>query len=264
MSIRDYSSIYDIKDFFINNLAPNYFDDIDDVSKMNVGLLGLISSINATTSEDVFNAVTMYINEMMPSQATLPEVIYAYAAQYGIDNIFATCAKMPIVLTIKESDIIENATVDSDGTMTFVIDDDLAIYIEDIPFSIPYNIVITIHTIKNGDNVSYSYIASYDNSMNNTIADISGSPYMKIIKMTAEGIPFIGIKTTAYQYIRKEYNENVISNNKLNIPSFDYSFDNDLCNFEVMYTSASTGKTSQCIKLLDTSLPSKNPSCFYK
>ena len=264
MSTRDYSSIYDIKDFFVNGIAPKYFDDIEDVSKLNIGLLGMISSINATTTEDVFNAITVYLNEMLPSQATLPEVIYAYAAQYGIDNIFANCAKMPVLLAIKESDVLGNAEVNGDGTMTFVLDKAMTVYIEDIPFSIPYDIIITVHVIKNGNDTTYSYIATYDNSVNNSIADISSNPYMKIIKMTAEGISFIGIKTTVDQYIRKEYHESVISNNKLNIPSFDYSFENDLCNFEVLYTSASTGKTSQCKKLLDTSLPSKNPSCFYK
>lgn len=263
MSTRDYSSIYDIKDFFINNLAPNYFDNIDDVSKLNVGLLGLITSINATTTEDTFNTISVYLNEMLPSQATLPEIIYAYAAQYGIDNIFAKCATMPVIITIKESDILENATVQSNGSMIFVIDKDLQINVTDIPFSIPYDIIITAHPIKNNGEVSYSYTATYDNDINNSVANID-SPYMKIIRITSEGMPFLGIKTTAYQYTKKEYNESIISNNKLNIPSFDYGFENDICNFEAVYTAASTGKSTQCIKLLDTSLPSKSPSCFYK
>ena len=52
---RDYSSIYNIEEFIINEIAPLYFN-VEDVSLNRVGLLGMITDISGSVIEDQFEA----------------------------------------------------------------------------------------------------------------------------------------------------------------------------------------------------------------
>ena len=112
MATRDYSSIYGIKDFILNDIAPSYFN-VDDISQLNVGLFGMLTDITSTTTQDNFNVTARYITELLPGKAVLPEFIYAEAANYGINDIFAKCSSCKAMLFIKEEDIL--------GKTSFVI-----------------------------------------------------------------------------------------------------------------------------------------------
>ena len=85
---RDYSSIYSIKDFTIKEIAPKYFP-MDDISTLNVGLFGYVTDLISGISEDLFNTVSTYSQEIFPNKAQLPENIYSYAAFYEIDDLFS-------------------------------------------------------------------------------------------------------------------------------------------------------------------------------
>ena len=71
MATRHYSSIYDIQDLILNQIAPNYFD-ISEVSLMNTGLYGLITGTMSTVVEDNMRTTSRYITEMIPGQSRLP------------------------------------------------------------------------------------------------------------------------------------------------------------------------------------------------
>ena len=92
MAIRDYSSINAMKKFAMEELAPKYFN-MNETNDLNVGLLGYTTELVGTVSEDSFNTMTNYMNEIFPNLAIIPESIYNYGALFQIDNAFATAAK---------------------------------------------------------------------------------------------------------------------------------------------------------------------------
>lgn len=256
-NIRDYSSIYNIKEFMIKDIAPNYFN-MEDVSLMNVGLFGYITDTQATTTEDIFNTASRYIVESMPDKARLPEFIYAHAASYDITDLFSYCAKMPVFLFIKEKDIIEKGT--NNGKYTeFVIDSDLVLYIEEIPFSIPYNILIRTNQYKG----VYNHQCVYDMTYKNSIAQVN-SPYIKTIKTVVDGDIYVLLAIDVYQYTKTKIYENILNNNKLNIPYIDVDIDGNICNFEILYKDPKIKETVQLQKFGQTTPPSKNPFVYYK
>lgn len=268
MANRDYSSIYGIKDFILNEIAPSYFK-LEDISLLNVGLFGMVTDIGATTTQDNFNVTSRYITELLPGKSVLPEFIYAEAANYGIDNIFATCAKCSGMLFIKEDDIIASSVPETNTDYSrFFIDSDIKVYIGETIFTIPYNIKIRSKKIKDieGNVINYNYSCTYDTSkLKNSLATID-YPYIKCVKTKVSGTntSYIAIKVDLYQYNREMISESLVTNQTLNIPYIDIPFEGSLCNFEIMYKPASGTTKVQLQKLQENSPPSGTPFCYYK
>lgn len=259
MSTRDYTSIHNVKDFILNQIAPNYFD-IDDISLLNTGLFGMITDISGTVIEDNFNATSRYITELIPGKSRLPEFIYAYAANYGVTDVFCTCSRCSALLFIKEADVLANGKKEG-NTSTYIIDADLTVYVEDVPFSIPYNIRI----ISNYYNGKYNHRCYYDMNMKNDAAT-GNLPYIKCGKTTVTGekIPYLAINVTLMQYKRNRTVEQIITNNILNIPYIDASFSDNLCNFELLYKENENSNKIQLTKILERGIPISKPFAFYK
>lgn len=259
MSTRDYTSIHNVKDFILNQIAPKYFN-IDDISLLNTGLFGMVTDISGTVIEDNFNATSRYITELIPGKSRLPEFIYAYAANYGVTDVFCTCSRCSALLFIKESDVLENGKKEGNSS-TYIIDSDLTVYVEDVPFSIPYNIRI----ISNYYNGKYNHRCYYDMNMRNDAA--TGSlPYIKCGKTTVTGekTPYLAINVTLMQYKRNRTVEQIITNNILNIPYIDVSFSDNLCNFELLYRETESSNKVQLTKVLERGVPIASPFAFYK
>jgi hypothetical protein len=256
-TIRDYSSIYTIKEFYLNEIAPKYFD-LDTVSLLNAGLFGMVTDISGTVTEDQFEVVDRYINEIMPAKAELPDFIYANAALYGISEIFARCAKMPFVLFIKESDVINNGAWGNDQH-TFVIDADLLAYIDDLPYSISQDIIISSVKYRG----VYNHRAYYAETMTNDLSE-ELNPYIKLFKMESNGDMYIGLRINLYQYIRRKYTESIITNSILNIPYLEMDYSDQLCNFEVFYQEFGSNTKLQLEKRLETSVPVTTPFVYFK
>jgi hypothetical protein len=255
---RDYTSIYNIQDFILSDVAPKYFE-VSDVSLLKIGLFGMITDVLGSSLEDQFEAVGKYLNESLVQLAQLPEFIYAYAASYAVTDLFATPAQMPMFLFIKESDITKNMKPVGNH-YEFTLDSDMKIYVDrnELVYSIPYDIVIRTTKYKG----EYSHIAVYDTSYINSIAKIT-NPYLRIIRLKYNNDNWLAIRVMVYQYERKKYPENIITNNKLNIPYITRKFDNQLCNFEAFYQD-SNGHITQLEKRMETSTPVTTPFVYYK
>lgn len=264
----DYTSVYTIDEHILNAIAPQYFE-VQDVSLLSVGLLGMIIDTMSSSIEDQFDAMAKFLPEQLVSQASLPEFIYAHAASYGVTNVFSTAAKMPIGITIKERDILTHM-VNKGSYFEFVIDANLRMTIDDIatnsstdmddvPYSIPYNIVI--HTTKyKGE---YSHIAYYDTTYSNDAVRGVNTKYLKLMRWFDGFDSLLYIKTEAYQYERVITEVPIITNNKLNIPYADIKYKDQLCNFEVFYVDKS-GKKTQLQKRMGNQPAITSPFVYYE
>ena len=258
-SNKDYSTIYNIEDFMLSEIAPKYFDT-SETSLHRIGLLGMITDTVSSSIEDQFEVMGRYLEESLVPLASIPEFIYAHAASYDVQDIFATPSRMTIFLGVKESDIIDNMKLVG-SHYEFKIDSDLKIYVDEdgIIYSIPYDIIIRTTKYKN----EYTHVAAYDVSFNNGAAKIT-TPYIKLMRMKYLKDSWIFLKVTVYQYERKKTTENIITNNKLNIPYIDKTFDNQLCNFEIFYQAAGSSKLVQLEKKADTDPAVTTPFVYYK
>lgn len=259
MQTRDYSSIYDIQNLILNQVAPNCFD-MDKVSLMNTGLYGLITGTMATAVEDNMRTTSRYITEMIPGQSRLPEFIYANASNYGINDVFAKCATCSALLFIKESDLIKHG-VKNGRHSYYTIDSDLTVYVEDIPFSIPCNIKIR-STYYNGQ---YNHHCFYDKLFNNDVANIEALPYVKSAKTRISGgnETYLAMNVILYQYSRRKVTESIIMNSALNVAYIDVPFDNKLCNFEVLY-GTENGPKKQLLKAIKSATPKTKPFIYHE
>lgn len=258
-SNKDYSTIYNIEDFMLSEIAPKYFDT-SETSLHRIGLLGMITDTVSSSIEDQFEVMGRYLEESLVPLASIPEFIYAHAASYDVQDIFATPSRMTIFLGVKESDIIDNMKLVG-SHYEFKIDSDLKIYVDEdgIIYSIPYDVIIRTTKYKN----EYTHVAAYDVSFNNGAAKIT-TPYIKLMRMKYLKDSWIFLKVTVYQYERKKTTENIITNNKLNIPYIDKTFDNQLCNFEIFYQAAGSSKLVQLEKKADTDPAVTTPFVYYK
>jgi hypothetical protein len=243
----------------LSEIAPKYFDT-SETSLHRIGLLGMITDTVSSSIEDQFEVMGRYLEESLVPLASIPEFIYAHAASYDVQDIFATPSRMTIFLGVKESDIIDNMKLVG-SHYEFKIDSDLKIYVDEdgIIYSIPYDIIIRTTKYKN----EYTHVAAYDVSFNNGAAKIA-TPYIKLMRMKYLKDSWIFLKVTVYQYERKKTTENIITNNKLNIPYIDKTFDNQLCNFEIFYQAAGSSKLVQLEKKADTDPAVTTPFVYYK
>lgn len=275
MSKRDYSSIYTIEEWMINEIAPKFYD-MDKISLLNVGQFGMNNHIIGSVIEDQFEVVDRYVNEILPQKANLPDFIYANAALYGIQDFLARPSRTSMLLYIKESDILTKSTGRQSGkTVTvsgkssyvdykdFRMDSEMQIFIDNVQYSIPYDVNIQVSSIDRDGQKDHSYIATWVMDTKNSAAEIT-NPYIKIYKATYDNDFWIVLKLDIYQYSRKTYIEPILTNSKLNIPYFETTYTDQLCNFEVFYQEPGSTSWTQLEKRLESAVPTTTPFIYYK
>ena len=101
---KKYTSNYNIKDFAVNEVAPQYFDK-ELLNGYNIGTIGYVTDLYANATEDVFNTIPVLMNELFPNTCQFPSTIYNSAAIFGNTDLFAKPAKLTAVLLINEQDL---------------------------------------------------------------------------------------------------------------------------------------------------------------
>lgn len=257
MSTTDYSSVYTIKEFYQAHILPLFFD-VNKLALSTTGDLGLFLDITGSTTEDMINIMGRYINESMPGRAELPDFIYGNAANYGITDILAKAAKMSMLLLVKEDNVIRFSKPVEDH-MEFTLDADMTILVDDLRYSLPYDIKIKT-SLYDGE---YNHMSYYDKRYKNSVVD-DDIPFIKTMKTMINGDVWLVLRVDVYQYKRNVHYDSINTNSILNIPYIDIPFSNQLCGFEVFYSEPGSSKETQLIKRMDSSTALTTPFCFYK
>lgn len=265
MSTKNYSSINSIKEFAIDEIAPKYFN-MEEVNDLNLGLLGYTTEMIGTVTEDAFNTITTYMNEIFPNLAIIPESIYNYGALFQIDSALAKASKCDVILFVPEEAIIKYATKVTNSTdlYEFYLDSDMVISIEDIRFRPDYDIKINYKKYRN----DYIFTAMYDMTQyngpySNTISDIT-NPYIKLKRINFEHTKYLQLEIQTHQVDRYDINDNVVDSTIINLPKYTIEFDDYIANFEVFYKAPGSNSYTQLAKKMLGSSPSKEPFCYYK
>ena len=255
---RDYTDNFSVKEMARNILVPKYFEGID-LSNLNVGLTGYVTELISDGMEDTFNSVSTLHEEMFPNRSKLPSSIMSHAAIFQLSNGMCTAAKCDFILIMKEDYVIKNFQTDMSGNNVFYIDKDTKILVEDIVYTLDYDILIRgiWREVANGYIYSAQYVITNET---NSISSVT-TPYIAINK-SSNG--YLSLKVTCHQCQRVVEYENIINNTKINLPTFDITFDGQLAGFDIFYKgSTDTDYGTQLEKLPKFSTPLKTPFCFY-
>lgn len=255
---RDYTDNFSIKETAINKLGPKYFEGVD-LAGLNVGELGFVLEEIANITEDAFNTASVMMNEAFPNKAIMEESIYSHAAIFQLNNAFTSCGHCSFIFLLQQDDILRYG--ESTGQKTrFYIDKKTIINVEDIPFTLDYDVEIMAQKNFNNGTYSYDYAARYIIDDNNSISSVN-DPYLKL-RETTNG--YLILQLTAHQVVRTEITDTIISNSKINYPVLTFSFEDNLAGFDIFYKSPTDKSYTQLTKLMKFSLPIKTPFCYYK
>lgn len=254
---KNYTSIYNIKDFLMTEVAPKYWD-MTDVNHLNVGLLGYTTEIMSTMTDDVSNMVTNYMKEIFPNRAIIPESLYNYASLFQMEDLFAVPSQLDMIVFLLEDEIMKYGTV-NDNQIEFTLDALTKILVENKQFMLDYDIKIICKNLR-GQNV---YSAIYDMSTRNELSKVR-NPFVKCKTFHIEKRNYIGLFVTARQVDIRETEETIINNDKINMPVINIRYEDQLANFEVFYRSPGASDYTQLKKRLINSPPIKDEFCYYK
>lgn len=256
MVVRDYASVYAIKDFIINQIAPKYFD-LDDVNQFNVGLLGYTTEMTSVTTEDMMNAVNVYMKETFASRSVMPDTIYTNASLYNVTEIAGVPAVLDTVIYVNESDII-NKGEKLEDMYKFVFDSHSVIYVNQVPYSIDYDVIITARPYR-GDIV---FQCQYDMTYPNSISDVK-HPYLRSHRIEVNGVKYLAFQLKARQYTRYVSEENIITNDRINFPIMNIRYNDNFAGIDILYKSPTSSTYVPLKKILKGSIPSRDPFFFY-
>lgn len=259
-TFKDYSTLYNIKKFMSEQVAPKYFQ-MDNIDDANVGLFGYITELLATNVEDSFFATTMLFKEIFPVTAEDPESIYTMASLFQMNNYFATPATLEFNILLAEDDVISHATYEN-GFYRLDIDRDMDINVDGRHFMLDYD--IRLMSKETGGN--YTHTAYYQFDWNNPISTIT-SPYIptRVHVHTENNKRYVLMTVNVHQVTKTTIEDSILTNEKINVVSKEYSFDGKIANFEVYYRESANENWVQMEKYMSNSTSvSKNPCYYYK
>lgn len=266
---REYVDNFSVKELMTETVIPKYFDD-SNVSLRTVGMLGYTTELVTNTCEDSFNASSVLFRESFVNRAQMDESIYSHAAIFQIDDVFARAAGCKFLLVIEEEAVIKNMEQKQQGSSiyNFYIDKDTTIYVEDIPFTLDYDIQLNIIKKITDKGNDYIFTAQYimdEYTYGNSISEIS-NPYVKL-RRSVDG--YIALEVWAHQCVRDVRYETIITNSTINYPTIDITnFNGKLAGFDIFYTDKSKKYAKngpvQMIKQIVYSQALKTPFCYYQ
>lgn len=257
VTARDYSNNYAIKDFIKNDIASQYFD-FNDIETLNIGIFGVLTDIQSSSAEDLSNIISTYAREIFPNLAEIPESIYSYAGAYNVTNLFANAASSNFILFVNENDIIKNG-VRKGQYYEFLLDSNTQIKVDEYSFLLDYDIKITYRSYRGETVYSASYVKDFENHLSSI-----NNPYIKIKRIEYNREKYLGLIINAHRVQVSEHTENLISNDKINLPKIVFNYENQICNFEVLYKAPTSDTYIQLEKRFYTTEPVRNPFCFFR
>ena len=247
-TFKDYSTLYNIKRFMAEQVAPNYFQ-MNTIDDTNVGLFGYITELLATNVEDSFFATTMLFKELFPVTAEDPESIYTMASLFQMNNYFATPATLEFNILIAEDDVISHGTFEN-GFYRLDIDRDMDINVDGRHFMLDYD--IRLMSKETGGN--YTHTAYYQFDWDNPISTIT-SPYIptRVHVHTENAKRYVLMTVNVHQVTKTTIEDSILSNEKINVVTKEYSFDGKIANFEIYYRESANDNWTQMEKYMSNS-----------
>lgn len=258
-TVKNGTSRYDLKEYMANTVAPKYFKGLDNMNDLNIGLFGYITDILSDTTNDTYFTIASMYKESFPQLAELPESIYNHALIYQLSNIFATPASANFTLLVSEDAVIDAGRAEGSYSY-FDIDSNMTINIDSLTYMLDYDIEIISKKTVDG----WVHSAQYIMDKTNDLSDLR-NPYIRSgIYISDNGNRYIAMQVTIRQISKKSLSDTILSNDIINAVSLEYSFSDQLANFDVYYKEPGSNTYIQLQKILANSINLDKPFCIYK
>lgn len=254
----NYTNIGDIKDYWLKNIAPNYFD-FDDVNTYTTGIFGYINEVMGNTTEDAFNAINLARREFYPITAQYLSSLYKMATLQSIEIPLTVPAQCKCALIIPQDQIIEYSTY-SNGVYNCTIDSCLKIFADNLQFMLDYPInIISKKTDK------WVHTTHYDINVQNSLSTNTRERYLSNQIIHEQGTNYVAIFVdTIRQVEMQQVSQVLVKDNILETSVMDIDFDGKLANFEVFYVENGNDKEVQLKKVMINAATPTTPFVYYE
>ena len=258
-TVKNYTNLADIKEFWKTDIAPNYFD-FDNVNNYSLGNFGFINEVMGTAMEDGQNAINIARREFYPISAKYDRSFFLMAGVQKIDLPMATPSTCNAILILAEDLVIEKGTV-VNGVNQFVIDNSINIIADKLNFMLDYPIVIL--SVKGEDGI-WSHTTHYDINVENSLSTTT-SKYISNKRTRQNGANYIYLAVQLHQVKMTPDSKTITVNSAIQsvVMEFDIPNDGQLANFEVKYVENDNSNPVQLKKLITNQTVPKVPFCYY-
>lgn len=254
--ITQFTNAAEIQAAWLQMIATQYFD-FNEVNQYRAGIFGYINEVMGTITESSFNAINIARREFYPVDAINIQSLYKMAALHKLDIPMVTPSIAPIVLLIKEEEILQYGKYDG-TTSEFILDDSLICNVDNIPFMMDYPLKI----ISKKSGGKWTHTTHYDTVKSNSL-NKSKEKYVKNKLITQNGENILLLNVKMHQVERTTSSQLITSNALVDIVTLDFPFEGDLANFEVFYTDNNSSSEEQIPRLLNNTPTSLKKYCYY-
>ena len=254
--IKQYINAAEIQSDWLEKIAPLYLN-LAEVNQYRAGIFGYINEVMSSVTEDSSNAINIARREFYPVDAINVQSLYKMAALHKLDLPMTTPSIAPIILFIKEEDILNYGTYDG-STNEFILDDSLVCNVDKISFMLDYPLKI----ISKKSGGKWTHTSHYDTVKANSL-NTSKEKYVKnkLIFQNGENVLLLSVKM--HQVERSSSSQLITNNALVDIVTLDFPFEGDLANFEVFYKDNNTSSEEQIPRLLKNTATSLKKYCYY-
>ena len=245
--------IYNIHQM-VNDIAKIYVPN-ESEDTLALGLFGYIGDIASLQIQNDIILSSELGNELWPSRAKYEKNVIAHSIIQNITDINAKPAIIQVSLSIEEEKLDSLFVND-----IFTIDKDFTFRIGDFDFHFEYDLLLQRSLIVNQ---KYVYSARYDISRKNNLSSITNpyttTPYIQI----ENGKRMVTIPCQLMQVTHTTEYRKIITSSSIDNKTFEFSFEDQLADFEVMVTER--GQTIYLTPIFDGS-PIENSVlnyCYY-
>ena len=230
------TDIYDIAEY-VNAVKQEFTPDVDEDTLM-LGIFGYFGSLMSNMFQNDIIMAAEFANESIPTRAKFDKNVIAHALGLNITSINATPAKMEVLLTFIEDEII-NAI--GGGSGDFIFDCDNKIYFDNLEFHVDYDIIIRRIRLKNG---SFTYTARYDMTgdgvYDNPVSDITNPYLTPPVTMKVNGTSYLFTSCIIRQVEKNTIYKKVLSDNTISSKTVNFEFDSQMAAFDIDVVTGST------------------------
>ena len=236
------SDVYGINSY-VNEIKKKFTPDVSEDTLM-LGIFGYTGQIFSDMIQNTIVMASEFSNESIPTKAKFEKNIIAHALGLGITDINAVPAKLDVLLTFVEDDIIDWAkarTADGEELpWEFIFDKDTPIYIGDYCFHTDYDILIRKVKLNNsGSTDKFAYTAKYLIDIDNPISDITNPYLTSPVKMRLNNTNVIFTHCTLRQVEKTTIHKKILSDNSITSKTVTFDFEGQLAAFTIDVTEGS-------------------------
>jgi len=257
---KNYGSSAEIQNYWIENIAPNYFD-FDNINNFRAGIFGYINEVMSVSLMDTHNSINIARREFYPVSAINPRSFYKMAALQQIGLPTAVPARCKAFLLLDQKQVLENSKMNN-GVYTCVIDRTARIMANDKEFCLLYPIIIVSSEVSG----EWVHTIHYDKSITNDLdIDPNNNNYIVNRVINRDGKHYLMLSVILYQCTREMIPGLVTTDSTVETVSIPFDFEGDLANFEVFYLEDPDSSTPvQLVKLMEGQAMVNSPFCYYR